>query len=152
MSGLLENVKLITIGSPNKYLSAYEEPIIHQLSFDKTKNIDNGKTYISLKFLAGGKYADSKGYIVTPTVYQADSPDHWLFNYENFGPVLAIYVYPDAEWKSILEKVDQSSGGFTLTNAVFANSRAAIREAEDALQYSVGNFYIIRKTTVALIG
>ncbi|KAF4468760.1 General amino acid permease AGP2 [Fusarium albosuccineum] len=44
------------------------------------------------------------------------------------------------------------SCGLALTGAIFAKSRAAIREAEDALRYSAGNFYINCKTTAALIG
>lgn len=83
-----------------------------------------------------------------PTVYQAETPNHQLFEEEVFGPVLAVYVYPDAEWSSMLKKVDQSGGGFALTGAIFANERTAIREAEDALRYSAGNFYISKTFTL----
>ncbi|KAF2019452.1 1-pyrroline-5-carboxylate dehydrogenase [Aaosphaeria arxii CBS 175.79] len=150
---LTSHIKKITIGNPVQDVSAFMGPVIHSRSFEKIKEvIDESNNDPSLKLIAGGKYDGSKGYYVEPTVYLADSPDHKLFNYEIFGPVLAIHVYPDAEWNSILKKVDQAGGGFALTGAVFANSRAAIREAEDALRYSAGNFYINCKTTAALIG
>lgn len=77
-----------------------------------------------------------------PTVYQVGSPDHRLFNEEIFGPVFAVYVYPNSQWSTILKQVDEAGGGLALTGAIFAKSRAAIREAEDALRYSAGNFYI----------
>lgn len=143
LEAFLADVKSITQGNPHEDLAAFMGPVINRKSFDKIKAvIDDSNNDSSLKVLAGGAYDDSKGYYVKPTVYLADSADHKLFNYEIFGPVLVIYVYPDADWPSILEKVDQAGGGFALTGAVFANSRAAIREAEDALRYSAGNFYI----------
>lgn len=140
---LKAGVEDITIGSPDKDLDAFMGPVIHRRSFDKIKSIiDASNKDPSLKLLAGGTYDDSVGFFVNPTVYQAKSPDHRLFNEEIFGPVLAIYVYPDANWSSILSNVDKAGGGFALTGAVFAKDRRAIREAEDVLRYSAGNFYI----------
>ncbi|OAK98486.1 1-pyrroline-5-carboxylate dehydrogenase [Phaeosphaeriaceae sp. SRC1lsM3a] len=153
LDAFLKDVGEITQGNPHEDLAAFMGPVINRRSFEKIKAvIDESNKDSSLKLLAGGTYDDSTGFYVKPTVYQSNSPDHKLFNYEIFGPVLAIYVYPDAEWSSILEKVDQAGGNFALTGAVFANSRTAIREAEDALRYSAGNFYINCKTTAALIG
>ncbi|EKG14285.1 Delta-1-pyrroline-5-carboxylate dehydrogenase 1, partial [Macrophomina phaseolina MS6] len=143
LSLLKAGISEITVGSPDKDLEAFMGPVIHRRSFDKIKKIiDESNNDSSLKLLAGGTYDDSVGFYVNPTVYQAASPDHRLFNEEIFGPVLAVYVYPDAEWSSILSNVDQAGGGLALTGAVFAQDRAAIREAEDALRYSAGNFYI----------
>lgn len=143
IDAFLRDVGEITQGNPHEDLAAFMGPVINRNAFEKIKAIiDESNKDPSLKLLAGGTYDDSTGFYIQPTVYQAESPDHKLFNYEIFGPVLAIHVYPDAEWTSILEKVDQAGGNFALTGAVFANSRAAIREAEDALRYSAGNFYI----------
>ncbi|KAJ0118921.1 hypothetical protein J7T55_013177 [Diaporthe amygdali] len=153
LSGLQSKIAEITIGSPDKDLSAFMGPVIHRRSFDKIKSIiDASNKDPSLKLLAGGKYDDSVGYYVEPTVYLADSPTHRLFDEEIFGPVLAIHTYPDNQWSSVLEQVDKSGGGFALTGAVFANDRAALREAEDTLRYSAGNLYLNCKTTAALIG
>ncbi|RYP88189.1 hypothetical protein DL769_000287 [Monosporascus sp. CRB-8-3] len=153
ISGLKAGVEKITIGSPEKDFEAFMGPVIHRASFDKIKSIiDAGNGDKSLKLLVGGKYDDSVGFFVKPTVYQADAPDHPLFNQEIFGPVLVLYVYPDAEWTSVLKKVDQSGGGLALTGAVFGTDREALRQAEDTLRYSAGNFYINCKTTAALIG
>ncbi|KAJ5863766.1 uncharacterized protein N7529_005682 [Penicillium soppii] len=153
LAQLKAGIKEITIGNPDKDLEAFMGPVIHRGSFEKIKSIiDASNKDPSLKLIAGGTYDGSVGYYVHPTVYQADSPDHALFNEEIFGPVLAVYIYKDAEWSSILKSVDQNGGGFALTGAVFAKDRVAIREAEDKLRYSAGNFYINCKTTAALIG
>ncbi|KAJ5774259.1 Aldehyde/histidinol dehydrogenase [Penicillium paradoxum] len=153
LTQLKTGVKEITIGNPDKDLEAFMGPVIHRGSFEKIKSIiDASNKDPSLKLIAGGTYDDSVGFYVHPTVYQADSPDHSLFNEEIFGPVLAVYIYKDADWASTLKSVDQNGGGFALTGAVFAKDRAAIRQAEDALRYSAGNFYINCKTTAALIG
>lgn len=143
ISGLKEGVKGITMGSPDGDMGAFMGPVIHRRSFDKIKSIiDTSNKDPSLKLLAGGTYDDSVGFYVQPTVYQAEARDHRLFNEEIFGPVLAIHVYEDAEWSDVLKSVDQNGGGLALTGAVFASDRAVIREAEDTLRYSAGNFYI----------
>ncbi|CAI7639741.1 unnamed protein product [Penicillium pancosmium] len=153
LTGLKAGVKEITMGNPDKDLEAFMGPVIHGRSFEKIKSIiDRSNKDPSVKLIAGGDYDGSVGYYINPTVYQVDTPDHQLFNEEIFGPVLAVYVYPDAEWSSTLKKVDEAGGGLALTGAVFAQDRTAIREAEDALRYSAGNFYINCKTTAALIG
>ncbi|KUL89415.1 hypothetical protein ZTR_04290 [Talaromyces verruculosus] len=153
ISLLKAGVKDITIGNPDKDLEAFMGPVIHRQSFNKIKSIiDASNSDPSVKLIAGGTYDDSVGFFVKPTVYQTESPGHRLFKEEIFGPVLAVYIYPDAEWNSILKSVDQAGGGFALTGAVFAQDRRVIREAEDALRYSAGNFYINCKTTAALIG
>ncbi|KAE8353457.1 Aldehyde/histidinol dehydrogenase [Aspergillus coremiiformis] len=153
LTALQAGVREITIGSPDRDFEAFMGPVIHRQSFNKIKSIiDASNQDPSLTLLAGGTYDDSVGYFVHPTVYQAQSPDHRLFDEEIFGPVLVVYVYPDAEWTSMLTQADQSGGNFALTGAVFATDRRAIREAEDALRYSAGNFYINCKTTAALIG
>ena len=150
---LKDNISKISIGTPDKDFEAFMGPVIHKHSFNKIKSIINkSNADPSVKTLAGGTYDDSTGYYVKPTLYQVDSPDHDLFNTEIFGPVLAVYVYPDGEWSSLMKKIDQNGGGLALTGAVFATNRSAIREAEDTLRYSAGNFYINCKTTAALIG
>ncbi|RDW90648.1 uncharacterized protein DSM5745_02423 [Aspergillus mulundensis] len=153
ISLLKAGVQEITIGNPDKDLDAFMGPVIHRRSFDKIKSIiDESNADPSLKLIAGGSYDGTTGFYVNPTVYQTDSPTHRLFNEEIFGPVLAVYVYPDNEWSELLGQVDAAGGGFALTGAVFASDRKVIREAEDALRYSAGNFYINCKTTAALIG
>ncbi|CAG9981979.1 unnamed protein product [Clonostachys byssicola] len=153
LTQLKAGVEKITIGSPDKDMEAFMGPVIHKHSFNKIKRIiDETNKDPSAKLIIGGTYDGSVGYYVKPTVYQVDSPQHKLFNEEIFGPVLAVHVYPDGEWTNILKHVDEAGGGLALTGAVFARDRAVIRQAEDTLRYSAGNFYINCKTTAAVIG
>ncbi|KAF2143963.1 uncharacterized protein K452DRAFT_349817 [Aplosporella prunicola CBS 121167] len=153
LTKLKAGIKEITVGNPDKDFEAFVGPVIHRRSFDKIKSvIDAANKDPGLKLIAGGTYDESVGFYVHPTAYQATSPEHKLFNDEIFGPVLVVHVYPDGDWSKILKSVDQNGGGLALTGAVFAENRAVIREAENALRYSAGNFYINCKTTAALIG
>jgi len=70
---------------------------------------------------------------------------------EIFGPVLTVYVYPDAEFERTLEVCDRSAP-FALTGAIFAKDRAAVALAERKLRYAAGNFYINDKPTGSIVG
>ncbi|KIW90176.1 1-pyrroline-5-carboxylate dehydrogenase [Cladophialophora bantiana CBS 173.52] len=122
-------------------------------TFNKvTRVIDAANTDSRLELVAGGRYDGSKGFFIEPTVYSAKTLDHPLFDQELFGPILVAYVYRDADFDSLLAKIDQQGGGFALTGSIFATDPVAIRSAEDRLRYAAGNFYINCKTTGAVIG
>jgi 1-pyrroline-5-carboxylate dehydrogenase len=101
--------------------------------------------------IAGGKTDGTEGYFVSPTLVQAKSPDYRLMCEEIFGPVVTAYVYDDAKWNETLEVIDRTSP-YALTGAVFANDRAAVREASMALRNAAGNFYVNDKPTGAVVG
>jgi 1-pyrroline-5-carboxylate dehydrogenase len=84
-------------------------------------------------------------------VIQAKKPDYVTMSEEIFGPVLTVYVYPDAKWSQTLKLVDTTST-YALTGAVFATDRKAVRQAMTALRHSAGNFYINDKPTGAVVG
>src|SRR3990170_1428933 len=70
---------------------------------------------------------------------------------EIFGPVVTLYVYPERQWTETLKLVDATSP-YALTGAVFATDRRALREANEALRFSAGNYYINDKPTGAVVG
>uniref|UniRef100_A0A4W2IM37 Delta-1-pyrroline-5-carboxylate dehydrogenase, mitochondrial n=1 Tax=Bos indicus x Bos taurus TaxID=30522 RepID=A0A4W2IM37_BOBOX len=70
---------------------------------------------------------------------------------EIFGPVLAVYVYPDEEYKETLRLVD-STTSYGLTGAVFAQDKDVLREATELLRHAAGNFYINDKSTGSVVG
>ena len=70
---------------------------------------------------------------------------------EFFGPIVTLHVYPDRAWAETLELVDRTSP-YALTGAVFADDRAAVREATSALRNAAGNYYINDKPTGAVVG
>lgn len=99
----------------------------------------------------GGKYDDSEGYFVRPTVLLSDDPTDEAFADEYFGPILAVHVYPDDRFDDILGVVDQGSK-YALTGAVIATDRAAVQLAHERLRFAAGNFYVNDKPTGAVVG
>jgi 1-pyrroline-5-carboxylate dehydrogenase len=101
--------------------------------------------------VVGGGTDDSEGYFVEPTVIETSDPGFRLLREELFGPVVTAYVYPEGEYAHALELVD-TGAPYGLTGAVFAQDRTAIEQAEEALRYAAGNFYVNDKPTGAIVG
>lgn len=145
-------MQAVKVGDPEDFTN-FLGPVINRAAFDKiTKFIDEANNDSNVETVFGGTYDDSKGLYIQPAAYISKSLDHALFNTELFGPVLGIYIYPDAEYGSILKTVDKQGGGFALTGSIFAQDLAAIQKAEHTLRYSAGNFYTNCKCTGAVVG
>ena len=149
---LKARVDEVKTGDPENFAN-FSGPVINKPAFERvTSIIKKANEDPALTRIAGGTFDDSKGYYIDSTAYVSNTLDHNLFNQELFGPVLVIYVYEDAEFESLLTKIDKQGGGFSLTGSIFANDGKAIRKAEDVLRYAAGNFYTNCKTTGAVIG
>ena len=94
---------------------------------------------------------DRDGWFVPPTIYRSDDPTHELFVTELFGPVLAVYVYDDADFEDVLTRVDATSP-YALTGSIFAADRDALDRATRVLRYAAGNLYLNDKPTGAVVG
>ena len=101
--------------------------------------------------VVGGNTDDSVGWFVDPTVLEVDDPHSPFITNELFAPVLTTYVYDDADWESTLALVDESTP-YGLTGAVFASDEAAVRQTDEALRYTAGNFYVNDKPTGSVVG
>ncbi|NXO87320.1 AL4A1 protein, partial [Sitta europaea] len=69
---------------------------------------------------------------------------------EIFGPILAVFVYPDESFSEVLELIDTTTP-YGLTGAIFAREKAAIELAQRLLRHAAGNFYINDKSTGAVV-
>jgi 1-pyrroline-5-carboxylate dehydrogenase len=101
--------------------------------------------------VVGGTTDASKGWFVDPTVLEVADPRSPFITQELFAPVLTAYVYDDRDWADTLRLVDQSTA-YGLTGAVFAADENAIAEADEALRYTAGNFYVNDKPTGSVVG
>src|SRR5690606_33493437 len=63
-----------------------------------------------LEVLVGGGCDDSVGYFVDPTVLVTTDPRHEVMSTEYFGPIVAVYVYDDADYDRVLELCDTTAG------------------------------------------
>lgn len=151
---LVEETKALKVGPPESF-DRFIGPVIHKQSFRKLqKVIDDAKNDPKLELLVGGKYDDTYGFFIHPTIYQTTDPHHPLLSTELFGPILTVYVYPDDSPSAFTDvcKLIDSTSDYALTGAVFAKQRSVIRQAEDLLRNSAGNFYINVKSTGAVVG
>ena len=105
----------------------------------------------AVEVLTGGTTDDTDGFFVKPTVAVSTDPDHELFTTEYFGPVLGVLVYDDADWERMLAQAADVAP-YALTGAVFATDRYALAQADRALRFSAGNFYVNDKPTGAVVG
>ena len=138
MTGMIDTIKL---GSPEDF-SNFCNAVIDKPAFDNIKGyIERAKGNPRCKILRGGRCDDSTGYFISPTVIETSDPGAEPMVSEIFGPVLAVYVYPEKKYRETLRLCDSTSP-YALTGAIFATDRRAILEAADALVHAAGNFYI----------
>lgn len=98
------------------------------------------------RLVAGGGVPPGEGYFVEPTVIADVDPASSLAQEEIFGPVLAVIRARDFDdGLAIANGTD-----FGLTGAVYTRDPARIARAED--DFFVGNLYVNRKCTGALVG
>ncbi|MQA14080.1 MAG: L-glutamate gamma-semialdehyde dehydrogenase [Pseudonocardiaceae bacterium] len=133
-------------------LSHFGGAVIDARAFAKHRDLlDRVATDPSLEVLAGGGCDDEVGYFVSPTVLVGADPKHEVFATEYFGPILAVYVYDDGDYRDILDLVDATSP-YALTGGVFATDRTALEQAQAALRFAAGNFYVNDKPTGSIVG
>jgi 1-pyrroline-5-carboxylate dehydrogenase len=126
--------------------------VIDRRSFDKLSRVlESAKADDALSIAAGGTADDSEGFFVRPTIIEGTDPGHEVFTTEYFGPVLAVHVYDDADYDTVLAQME-SVAPYALTGAVIAQDRAAIAHAERFLRHAAGNFYVNDKPTGAVVG
>jgi 1-pyrroline-5-carboxylate dehydrogenase len=142
-------IAALKMGDPRDFRN-FMGAVIDRKAFDKIGSyIEDARQHA--RILAGGSLDDRVGYFIAPTLIETDDPGYRLLREEIFGPVITAYPFDDSRWLETLSLVD-STAPYALTGAVFARDRAAIREADAALRYAAGNYYINDKPTGAVVG
>ena len=98
------------------------------------------------RLLAGGGVDSSKGWFVQPTVFADISPTARLAQEEVFGPVLACIKAKDFD--DALRIANNTDYG--LTGSVYTTNKRKLERARE--EFFVGNLYLNRKCTGALVG
>jgi 1-pyrroline-5-carboxylate dehydrogenase len=106
--------------------------------------IDVGKREGAL--VAGVEGDDAEGWFIRPTVFKNIDPMARLSQEEIFGPVLAVIKAND--WDHALRIANNTEYG--LTGAVYTASTDKQKEALES--FHVGNLYVNRKCTGAMVG
>jgi 1-pyrroline-5-carboxylate dehydrogenase len=131
-------------------LSVFGGAVIDRRAYDRLDGV-LGRLKDSAEVLTGGTADDSVGYFVKPTVVTSTDPEHEIFTTEYFGPILGVLVYDDADWSQMLAQAADVAP-YALTGSVFSTDRYALAEADAALRFSAGNFYVNDKPTGAVVG
>jgi 1-pyrroline-5-carboxylate dehydrogenase len=141
---LKKKVAEVKIGAPED-LSNYMGPVINARAKETILNyIQAGQQ--EGRLVAGGRATDSDGYFVLPTVIADVDSKARIFQEEIFGPVLAVTRARDFD--DALALANDTEYG--LTGAVYTQNPAKIEKARR--QFFVGNLYINRKCTGAMVG
>lgn len=147
---LIDQAKTIKMGDIVDF-STFMGAVIDKAAFDTiVEYIEFAKQSTDAEIIFGGKYDDSKGYFIEPTVVVTTDPHYKLMEEEIFGPVLTIFVYDKNKFQETLKICDTTSP-YGLTGAIFANDRQAVIQGFKALRHSAGNFYINDKPTGAVV-
>jgi len=137
-------VSKLTMG-PSDEQQNYMGPVINESAKKSILDyVEVGKK--EGRLIAGGSAGPGDGYFIQPTVIADIDSKSRLFQEEIFGPVLAVTEARD--YDDALRLANDSEYG--LTGAVFTKNPEKIRKARD--QFFVGNLYINRKCTGAMVG
>ncbi len=141
---LAKKANALSVG-PTDDPSYYMGPVINAGAMKSIlEYIETGK--LEGRLVAGGEALEGEGYFIRPTVIADIEATDRLFQEEIFGPVLAVSKARDFD--HALELANDTEYG--LTGAVYTSSRAKIEKARE--QFFVGNLYINRKCTGAMVG
>ena len=148
---LVKQVGSFKMGSPED-TSNFVNAVIDERAFDKIASyLDYCRDHEDAEIISGGNYNKSEGYFIEPTLVLAKEPKFRTMCEEIFGPVLTIYVYPENEFESTMQMLDDTSE-YALTGSIISQDRYAIQLATKMLENAAGNFYINDKPTGAVVG
>jgi 1-pyrroline-5-carboxylate dehydrogenase len=140
-----EKVALWTVGDPAQNPSM--GPVVNKGSYESIlQYIETGKK--EGRMVAGGKAVENAdgGYLIEPTVFADIAPDAVIAQEEIFGPVLAIIKVENFD--EALAVANNTEYG--LTGAIYSDDRAKLDIARR--EFQVGNLYLNRKCTGAMVG
>ncbi len=142
---VVELTKKLKVGQPTEGDSNMAS-VINKRSFDTTmgyiaKGLEEGGV-----LLAGGAGNDETGYFIEPTIIDNVEPGSTIEQEEIFAPVLAVIKARDFD--HALEIANDTE--FGLTGAVYSADENRLERAKR--EFHVGNLYLNRKCTGALVG
>ncbi|MBK8382002.1 MAG: L-glutamate gamma-semialdehyde dehydrogenase [Ignavibacteria bacterium] len=143
-AALVEETKKIKVGATK--FNPNMGPVINERSKNSItdyikKAIDEGG-----KIIHGGMELSDNGYFIQPTIIRDVDRDATIAQEEIFGPVLAVIKSKDFDDGMAIA----NNTIYGLTGAVYTKSKKKLEKAER--DFFVGNLYLNRKCTGALVG
>ena len=142
---VVAKAKQLKTGDPND-VEVQMSAVINEKAFAKI----NGYIATGLseggRLMLGGKGDDSTGYFVEPTIIADVEPGATIEQEEIFGPVLGVIKARDFDHALAIANDTE----FGLTGAAYTADEANLERARN--EFHVGNLYLNRKCTGALVG
>jgi len=120
-------------------------PVINAASKNKIMDYIHTAVKEGGKIIHGGNEIEG-GYFIEPTIIRDVKPFDTISQEEIFGPVLAVIKSPNFD-ESL--KIANNTV-FGLTGAAYSSSKKKLQKADE--EFFVGNLYLNRKCTGALVG
>ncbi len=137
-----EKTETLKIG-PAREFATQMSAVVDERQMEKVLSYV-GRGRKEAKLLTGGRRLDREGWFVAPTVFKDVPPRARIARDEIFGPVLALF--PARDFDEGLRLANDSEYG--LTGAYYGRARLDRAKAD----FQVGNLYLNRKCTGALVG
>jgi len=139
----VEATKSLQVGNPVDPATQVGAVIDDQARKKISNFIEIGKTEGQMLFQAE---IPNEGFFVGPTIFEDILPHHRLAREEIFGPVLSIMKVKDID-----EALEVANGtDYALTGGLYSRSPDNIKRVKR--EFRVGNLYINRKITGAVVG
>lgn len=134
----------IRLGAPDEY-DNWMGPMINGAALDKARQyIQIGKK--EGRLVLGGSALDGDGFFLQPTIFADVSPQARIAQEEIFAPVLAVIKARDFDHALRIA----NGTDYGLTGAVYTRDPGKLERAKQ--EFHVGNLYLNRKCTGALVG
>lgn len=119
--------------------------VINEKAVEKIQHyLEMGK--LEAKLIAGGETASGNGYFIKPTIFADVAQSSSIACEEIFGPVVSVM-----KAKNFAHALDLANATvYGLTGGVISQSRERLEQARR--EFMVGNLYLNRKITGALVG
>lgn len=145
MKKIVALTETLKVGQPTE-VDTNVAAVINKRAYDRTlEYIDKGVSEGGV-VMTGGAGTDDEGFYIKPTIVGNVTPGCTIEQEEIFAPVLAVIKARDFD--HALEIANDTE--FGLTGAVYSTNQANLDKAKR--EFHVGNLYLNRKCTGALVG
>jgi 1-pyrroline-5-carboxylate dehydrogenase len=141
---LIQKAGTLTVGATDKNPSM--GPVINKKAQENILNYIRKGVVEGGRVAFGGETGDETGYFIKPTIIADVDPNATISQEEIFGPVLAVIKAKNFE--EGLQIANNTEYG--LTGSAYTKNKKKLKKA--AKEFFVGNLYLNRKCTGALVG
>ncbi len=142
---LSEAARSLTFGPTDDPGPAFG-PVVDETSHRRLRGVIDDAVARGVRLVVGGEVDERAGYFVAPTIFADVDPDDVLATEEFFGPILAVIKADDFDHALAIANGTE----YALTGGLF--SRSPKRIARTRTEFRVGNLYINRSITGAIVG